>query len=106
VSVMGLKGDPKGSPFYIACHYLLAVFNMHKGKPTPTGPMRMQSLERGSTMPTQGLPMMPIAGKSAQTPQPKLLPTRAEAVRAAKATITRQSSLRKQRDAQEGKTLP
>jgi glycosidase len=45
----------------------------------------MQPVERGS-MPTQGLPMMPTMGKSAKTPQPKLQPTRAEAVRAAKAT--------------------
>jgi hypothetical protein len=54
---------------------LLAVFMMPKSKPTPTGPMRMQSLERGSIMPTQGLPGMPTAGKAAQTPQPKLQPT-------------------------------
>jgi hypothetical protein len=85
---------------------LLAVFKMPKSKPTPTGPMRMQPLERGSIMPTQGLPTMPTAGKAAQTPQPKLQPTSAEAAQAAKATTTRQNSLRKQRDAQKGKMLP
>jgi hypothetical protein len=68
--------------------------------------MKMQPFERGSTMPTQGLPMMPTAGKAAQTPQPKLQPTRAEAVRAAKARITRRTSLQKQRHAQKGKMLP
>jgi hypothetical protein len=39
--------------------------------------------------------MMPTVGKAAKTPQPKLEPTRAEAVRAAKARITLRNSLRK-----------
>jgi hypothetical protein len=39
---------------------LLVVFRMPKNKPTSTGPMRMQPLERGSIMPTQGLPMMQL----------------------------------------------
>jgi hypothetical protein len=82
------------------------VFKMPKSKPPPTGPMSMQPLDRGSVMPTQGLPMMPSAGKAAKPPQPKQQPTRAEAVRAAKARITRRNSLRKQRDAQKGKMLP
>ena len=68
--------------------------------------MTMQPLERGSIMQTQGLPMMPSVGKAAKTPQPKLEPTRAEAVSAAKARITLRNSLRKQRDAQKGKILP
>jgi len=83
---------------------LLTVFRMPKGKPTSTGPMTMQPFERGS-MPTQGLPMMPTVGKAAKTPHPKQQPTRMEAVRAAKAGITRRNSLRKQRDAQKGNIL-
>jgi hypothetical protein len=71
----------------------------------PTGPMRMQPLDRGSGMPTQGLPMMPGA-KAAVPPQQKRQPSRAEAVRAANARITRRNSLRKQRDVQKGKMLP
>jgi hypothetical protein len=53
-------------------------------------------------MPTQALPMMPMVGKPMKAPQPKKQPTRTEAVRAAKAKITRRESLRKQRDAQKG----
>ena len=85
---------------------LLAVFRMPKRKPTPTGPMRMQPIEHGSILPTQGLPMMPTAGKAAKPPQPKRQRTRAEAVRAAKARIVRRDSLRTQRQAQKGKLLP
>jgi hypothetical protein len=80
----------------------LAVFRMPKRKPTSAGPMTMQPVERGSTMPTQGLPIMPTVGKAAKTQQPKQQPTRMEAVRAANAKITRRNSLRKQRDAQKG----
>jgi hypothetical protein len=83
------------------------MFEMPESKkPVPTGPMRMQPLDRGSGMPTQGLPMMPSAGKAAVPPQEKQQPSRAEAVRAAKARITRRNSLRKQRDVQKGKMLP
>jgi hypothetical protein len=85
---------------------LLAVFRMQKSKPTSTVPMKMQPLERGSIMPTQGLPMMPTAGKATKPPQPKQKLARAEAVRAAKARIMRRNSLQKQRDAQKGKILP
>jgi hypothetical protein len=75
---------------------------MPKSKPTLTGPMSTQPVERGSIMPTQALPMMPMAGKAMKAPQPKKQPTRTEAVRAARAKITRRESLRKQRDAQRG----
>jgi hypothetical protein len=57
-------------------------------------------------VPTQGLSIMPTDGKAVKTPQPKQQPTRAEAIRAAKAGITRRNSLRKQRDAQKSKMLP
>jgi hypothetical protein len=76
---------------------------MPKGKPTPIGPMRTQPIERGSIMPTQVLPLMPTVGKQRKTPQPKKPPTRAEAIRAAKARITRRSSLQKQREALKAK---
>jgi hypothetical protein len=94
MQVVGVLTDP------------LAVFRMPKRNPTSTGPMTMQPLERGSIMPTQGLPIMPTVGKAAKTQQPKQPPTRTEAVRAAKARITRRNSLRKQQDAQKGNILP
>jgi hypothetical protein len=72
---------------------------MPNSKPTPTGPMSTQPVGRGAIMPTQALPMMPTAGKAMKAPEPKKQPTRTEAVRAAKAKITRRESLRKQRDA-------
>jgi hypothetical protein len=75
---------------------------MPESKPTHTGPMSTQPLRRGAIMPTQALPIMPAAGKATTAPQPKKQPTRTEAVRAAKAKITRRESLRKQRDAQRG----
>jgi hypothetical protein len=49
---------------------------------------------------------MPSEGKAAVPPQQKQQPSRAGAVRAAKARITRRNSLRKQRDVQKGKMLP
>ena len=81
---------------------LFAVSSMSKSKPTPTGPMRTQPIERGSIRPTQVLPLMPAVGKQKKTPQPKQPPTRVEALRAAKAKITRRSSLQKQRQALKG----
>jgi hypothetical protein len=70
---------------------------MPKNKPTP-GPMRTQSIERGSIMPT--LPTMPMAGKAKTEPKQK--PTRADEIRVAKAKVTRRNSLQKQRDALRG----
>ena len=75
-----------------------ALFRMPKSKPT-IGPMRTQPGERTSIMPTQVLPAMPAAGRKAVAAQPKQEPTRGEAVRVAKARITRRNSLRKQREA-------
>jgi hypothetical protein len=74
----------------------------NKQPPTDsTGPMGMQPVEHGPTTPTQTLPMMPGTKGKAKTPAPQKKPrTRAEAVRAALARITRRNSLRKQRDAQ------
>jgi hypothetical protein len=73
---------------------------MPKSKPTrTTGPMRTQPIENGSTMPTQ---VMPTVGEQRKTPQPKKEPTRMEAIRSAKARMTRRSSLQKQREALKG----
>jgi hypothetical protein len=71
---------------------------------TTAGPMRTQPLAAASTVPTPVLPMMPMAGKVGHPPQPKKQPkpTRAEAVRVAKAKMTRRNSLQKQRDALKG----
>jgi hypothetical protein len=72
----------------------------------------MQPLSHSPTAATQMLPTMPRAREEkkeakGETQQParspaaqKKPPTRAEAVRAAQARITRRQSLRKQRDAQ------
>jgi hypothetical protein len=73
---------------------------MPQDKPT-IGPMRTQPLERASIMPSQVLPT-PTVGRVKKTAQPKQKPTRTEAVRAAKARITRRGSLRKQREALKG----
>jgi hypothetical protein len=89
---------------------------MPKNPPPPdcTGPMGMQPLARSPTAATQMLPLMPGAkaekkdvkdetrqqrGAPAEEKKP---PTRADAVRAARARITRRKSLKKQRDAQRG----
>jgi hypothetical protein len=62
----------------------------------------MQPIERGAILPTQVLPLMPAVGEQRKTPQPKKPPTRTEAILAAKARITRRSSLQKQREALKG----
>jgi hypothetical protein len=68
-----------------------------------TGPMGMQPVGHGRTTPTQTQPMMPGSRGEGKTPAPiKKQRTKAESVRAALARITRQNSLRKQRDAQKG----
>ena len=47
------------------------------------------------------MPLMPVAGASVIGPeQPPATPSRADAIRAAKARIVRRKSLQKQRDAQ------
>jgi hypothetical protein len=86
-----------------------ALTAMHK-KDSPTdnpGPMGMQPLEHAPSAPTQMLPLMPGArgepGEAAiQSAPEKKQRTRADAVRAVLARITRRNSLRKQRDAQKG----
>ncbi len=85
---------------------------MPKNPPPPddTGPMGMQPPAHSPTAATQMLPLMPgikgkekdLKGETQQPPKQKEPPTRAEAVRAAWARITRRKSLRKQRDAQKG----
>jgi hypothetical protein len=70
---------------------------MSKNKPA-IGPMITQPIERPSILPTQVQPRLPHVGVN-KTPLPKQNPTMAEAVRAAKAEITRRESLRKQRQA-------
>jgi hypothetical protein len=60
--------------------------------------MITQPIERPSILPTQVRSTLPHVGVN-KTLLPKQKPTRAEAVRAAKAEITRRESLRKQRQA-------
>jgi hypothetical protein len=55
--------------------------------------------ESRSTMPAQ---VLPTVGEQRKIPQPKKEPTRMEAIRAAKARITRRSSLQKQQEALKG----
>jgi hypothetical protein len=75
-----------------------ALFGMAKSKST-TGPMRTQPGERTSIVPTQVLPEMPNTRNTARAAPPKQEPTRNDAVRAAKARISRRNSLHKQREA-------
>jgi len=72
---------------------------MPKNNPTH-GPMRTQSIERGSIIPT--LPTMPIPGTAKTSTEPKQKPTRADEIRVAKAKVTRRNSLQKQREALRG----
>jgi hypothetical protein len=76
-----------------------------------TGPMRMQPVAHD---PRAATPMLPLAKterketKDETRKQPEViamqeqLPNRAQAIRRARARITRRKSLRKQRDAQRG----
>ncbi|HJZ20817.1 MAG TPA: hypothetical protein VJ226_07655, partial [Bradyrhizobium sp.] len=71
-------------------------------KMTVTGPMKTQPVARASNITTPVLPMMPTDGTLKNTPPPEKKRTRTEAVRVAKAKITRRNSLRKQREAMKG----
>jgi hypothetical protein len=62
------------------------------------GTMKTQPAGRNSTTATPGLPMMPTLKAPIDIPHQKRQPSRKDAVRAAKAKITRRKSLRKQRD--------
>jgi hypothetical protein len=64
--------------------------------------MSMQPVVHGSTMQAPVLPPMPGSNAAEHSGAPKAKPTRTDAVRAAKARITRRNSLRKQRQAQKG----
>src|SRR4051795_6351048 len=77
-----------------------ALSVMLRRKSPMTGPMNVQPAAHGSRTPTQSQPMMPSAGKKPNTTVPKKQSTRTEALRAAKAGISRRNSLRKQRQAQ------
>jgi hypothetical protein len=75
---------------------------MKKRTTRHTGPMSMQPVDRSATMPVPLLPPLPDSN-DADVPgasPPKAKSTRANAVRAAKARLTRRNSLRKQRQAQ------
>jgi hypothetical protein len=71
---------------------------MQKRKST-TGPMKTQPPKLSSAMPMQALP---TSGRQADAGQPLQIGTRLEAVRSARAKITRRNSLRKQREALKG----
>jgi hypothetical protein len=68
-------------------------------KSKSTGAMTMQPVGRDRNAATQGLPVMPTVKGAIKTPRPKRPPSTKDALRAAKARITRRSSLQKQRDA-------
>jgi hypothetical protein len=75
---------------------------MKKPAPRHPGPMNMQPIDRSATMPVPLLPPVPGANDAdgRKRPLPKATSTRTDAVRVAKARITRRNSLRKQRQAQ------
>jgi hypothetical protein len=62
--------------------------------------MATQPAENGATTPFQSLPLIPAVRRPQNASQPTKAQGRAEAIRIAKAKITRRSSLRKQRQAQ------
>jgi hypothetical protein len=74
---------------------------MAKSKSPSIGPMNMQPVEHSSTARNR-LPTMMSKPEDKKPPLPKKQQVRMEAVRAAKARITRRNSLRKQRQAQKG----
>ncbi len=78
-----------------------ALSVMPESKSTPTGPMSVQPAWHGSIAAKQ-LRMEPTAGAETQALRLKKHTPRTEAVRIAKARITRRNSLRKQRQAQKG----
>jgi hypothetical protein len=63
--------------------------------------MTMQPFDRSATMPAPVLPAMADPAASIASP-PKAKPTTTDAIRSAKARITRRNSLRMQRQAQKG----
>jgi hypothetical protein len=77
---------------------------MQKRKPRHTGPMSMQPVDRSATMPVPLLSPVPGSNDAdrLRASLPKAKSTRTDAVRAARARITRRNSLRKQRQAQKG----
>jgi len=62
--------------------------------------MSVQRIEHGSTAFSQRSNIVSTLGKGKKTPLSRDQQTRMDAVRAAKARITRRNSLRKQREAQ------
>jgi hypothetical protein len=87
--------------------YALTVMPKNDPPTDKPGPMGMQPIEHGPVASTQMLPLMPSTkGETEEEASPsapeKKQRTRAEAVRAVWARITRRNSLRKQRDAQKG----
>jgi hypothetical protein len=81
-----------------------ALSAMQRSKRRYPGPMSIQPVDRNSTMPAPVLPAIP-GSNTADRPRallPKAKPNRNDAVRAAKARLTRRNSLRKQRLAQKG----
>ena len=75
---------------------------MAKSKSPSIGPMSVQPAEHSSTARNQLPTVMSKSGEDRKTPLPENQQARMEAVRAAKARITRRNSLRKQRQAQKG----
>jgi hypothetical protein len=79
-------------------------FHRMQNKSRYVGPMSMQPIDRSATMPVPLLPLVRGAN-DADGPRaslPKTKSSRTDAVRAAKARITRRNSLNKQRQAQKG----
>jgi hypothetical protein len=87
-----------GSSFFSNQLGLAELSTMPKSKST-TGPMNTQPVESTSTMPT---PMQPAIGGSQKAAKLKQKQTRTEAVRIAKAKLSRRNSLRMQREALRG----
>ena len=75
---------------------------MAKSKSPSIGPMSVQPVAHSSTAPNQLPAMASTIGEEKKAPLPKFQQARMDAVRAAKARITRRNSLPEQREAQRG----
>ena len=75
-----------------------AFIGMSKRQPPVTGPMNMQPVEYAAISPA--LPLMPRPGQRKTGSAPQQRPARMDAIRKAKARVTRRASLLKQREGQ------
>jgi hypothetical protein len=82
-----------------------ALSGMPKQKPF-SGPMSTQPVENRATVPTEVQPGMPTTGRQRRIAGPKMLSIKTKKLSTEKAQLSRQGSLRKQREAQKTQASP